>query len=63
MVNLLCQHMDWQSGILVADWDLRKAFEREYIPWLHQSTYYWKPVCQGGITLGLHFFIFEAVSG
>ncbi len=25
MVNLLCQHIDWQSGILVADWDLREA--------------------------------------
>ena len=30
MVNLLCQHIDWQSGILAADWDLREAFEREY---------------------------------
>ena len=46
MVNLLCQHMDWQSGILVADWDLREAFEREYIPWLHQSTCY----CYGNLS-------------
>lgn len=46
MVNLLCQHMDWQSGILVADWDLREAFEREYIPWLHQSIYY----CYGNLS-------------
>lgn len=46
MVNLLCQHIDWQSGILVADWDLREAFEREYIPWLHQSTCY----CYGNLS-------------
>ena len=46
MVNLLCQRMDWQSGILVADWDLREAFEREYIPWLHQSTCY----CYGNLS-------------
>ena len=46
MVNLLCQHMDWQSGILVADWDLREAFEWEYIPWLHQSTCY----CYGNLS-------------
>lgn len=30
---------------------------------LYNSMFKWKPVCQGGITLGLHFFIFEAVSG
>ena len=46
MVNLLCQHMDWQSGILVSDWDLREAFEREYIQWLHQSTCY----CYGNLS-------------
>ena len=46
MVNLLCQHIDWQSGILAADWDLREAFEREYIPWLHQSTCY----CYGNLS-------------
>ena len=46
MVNLLCQHMDWQSGILVADWDLREAFKQEHIPWLHQSTCY----CYGNLS-------------
>lgn len=46
MVNLLCQHIDRQSGILVADWDLREAFEWEYIPWLHQSTCY----CYGNLS-------------
>lgn len=46
MVNSLCQHMDWQSGILVADWDLREAFKQEHIPWLHQSTCY----CYGNLS-------------
>ena len=46
MVNLLCQHMDWQSGILVADWDLREACKQEHIPWLHQSTCY----CYGNLS-------------
>lgn len=46
MVNLLCQHMDWQRGILVADWDLREAFKQEHIPWLHQSTCY----CYGNLS-------------
>lgn len=46
MVNLLCQHIDWQSGILVADWDLREAFKQEHIPWLHQSTCY----CYGNLS-------------
>ena len=46
MVNLLCQHMDWQNGILVADWDLREAFKQEHIPWLHQSTCY----CYGNLS-------------
>ena len=46
MVNLLCQHMDWQSRILVADWDLREAFKQEHIPWLHQSTCY----CYGNLS-------------
>lgn len=45
-VCLLCQSMDWQSGVTVAGWDLRKTFEQEYIPWLHQNTCY----CYGNIS-------------
>ncbi len=44
-VSLLCKNMDWQSGVLVAGWDLCKIFEQEHIPWLHQNTCY----CYGNI--------------
>ena len=46
LMNLLCQCMDWQSGVLVAGWDLRETFERERIPWIHQNTCY----CYGNIS-------------
>ena len=45
-VELLCQKTDWQSGILVADWELRKVFEQENISWLRQNTCY----CYGNIS-------------
>lgn len=43
---LLWQSMDRQSGILVAEWDLREIFEREHIPWMQQNTCY----CYGNIS-------------
>ncbi len=46
LMCLLWQSMDRQSGILVAEWDLREIFEREHIPWMQQNTCY----CYGNIS-------------
>lgn len=48
----MCQHRGRCDGELalsaygLAERDLREAFEREYIPWLHQSTCY----CYGNLS-------------
>ncbi|HIT66377.1 MAG TPA: hypothetical protein IAB61_03935 [Candidatus Merdisoma merdipullorum] len=46
LMELLWQRMDRQSGVLVAEWDLREIFEREHIPWVQQNTCY----CYGNIS-------------
>ena len=46
MIELLWKSMDRQTGVLVAEWDLRKIFERENIPWVRQNTCY----CYGNIS-------------
>ncbi len=42
----LCQAVNWQSGILVGDWDLSKLLEEENIAWLHKNSCY----CYGAIS-------------
>lgn len=46
LMGVLWHSMDWQSGVLVAEWDLRGIFEREHIPWVEQNTGY----CYGNLS-------------